>query len=107
MIAVGAVSQRVVMVAANLKVPQIVASRRQVNESGGYIGWTPEQLVVIVRELSGGVTDVIRDHGGPFQDGSDDDDWERAFDIDVAAGFDGLHIDVSKLPREEQVEELV
>lgn len=103
---VGATSRLVVEETAKLKIPQIVASRRQVDEHGGYIGMTPAELVEVAHRLSDGETKVIRDHGGPFQNGDPNDDWVRAFDIDVEAGFDGLHIDVIKLPREEQQAEL-
>jgi hypothetical protein len=103
---VGAASKRIVEEAANLQVHQIVASRRQVDIGGGYIGWDQKQLVEIVRQRSGGRTDVIRDHGGPRQGGKEDDGIE-SFDADVAAGFDGLHLDVCYLPRDEQVLTLI
>lgn len=98
---VGAASRRVVEEAAKLKVHQIVASRRQVANPTGYIGLSPAALVRLVRELSGGATEVVRDHGGPLQGGFDDDGVE-AFEIDVQSGFDGLHIDVCELPRDQQ-----
>lgn len=103
---VGATSRLVVEEAAKLKIPQIVASRRQVDETGGYIGMDLAELVETVHKLSDGETKVIRDHGGPYQNGNPSDDWVRAFDLDVEAGFDGLHIDVCKLPRPEQAAEL-
>jgi hypothetical protein len=103
---VGATSRIVVEEAAKLKVPQIVASRRQVDEHGGYIGMELKELVETVHDLSDGATKVIRDHGGPYQNGDHADDWVRAFDLDVEAGFDGLHLDVCKLPRPEQAVEL-
>jgi hypothetical protein len=98
---VGAASKRIVEEAANLQVHQIVASRRQVDIGGGYIGWDQKELVDVVLQRSGGRTDVIRDHGGPLQGGKEDDGIE-SFDADVAAGFDGLHLDVCYLPRSEQ-----
>lgn len=97
---VGATSRIVVEEAAKLRVPQIVASRRQVDEHGGYINVTPIELVEIVANLSGGETAVVRDHGGPYQNGDPDDDWTRALDIDVASGFDALHLDVSMVNRD-------
>lgn len=104
---VGAVSRLVVEEAAKLGVAQIIASRRQVNRDGGYTGMTQEDLVKIVREHApSGTTIVVRDHGGPYQNGDRDDDWVRELDEDVKAGFNGLHLDVSKLPRHEQISEL-
>lgn len=104
---VGAASRRVVEEAARLRVDQVVASRRQVGEtSPGYTGYTGAALVEAVRDLSAGFTHVIRDHGGPYQNGDKDDDWVRALDVDVAAGFDGLHLDVCQLPPGEQPAEL-
>lgn len=97
-VCVGAASVRVVEEAARLQVPQIVASRSQVNTDGGYIGMTPRELVNVVRLESNGKTHVIRDHGGPLQGGFDDD-GVAAFDADVEAGFDALHIDVCMLPQ--------
>lgn len=103
----GAASQRVIQEAALLQVHQIVASRRQVGESRpGYTGYNSFQFAEVVRELSDGKTLVVRDHGGPYQNGDPDDDWERAFAIDVLAGFDVLHIDVCKMDRDDQVTEL-
>lgn len=101
---VGATSRLVVEEAARLKVPQIIASRRQVNAAGGYTGMTQPELTQVVAELSGGATAVIRDHGGPFQGGDPSDlHWEDELDADVAAGFSGLHLDVSAVPRADQV----
>jgi hypothetical protein len=104
---VGAASRRVVEEAAKLQVEQIVASRRQVGEfTPGYTGYTSKTLVEAVKKLSGGVTDVVRDHGGPCQNGDPDDNWLNALDADVDAGFDVLHLDVCQLPRENQTAEL-
>lgn len=104
---VGAASRRVVEEAATLQVAQIVASRRQVGElEPGYTGYTSKTLVESVRELSRGATLVVRDHGGPYQNGDLADDWQAALDADADAGFDVLHIDVSNLPRTEQPAEL-
>ncbi len=75
--------------------------------SPGYTGYTSASLVQAVKELSGGETEVVRDHGGPFQNGDPADDWVAALDADTDAGFDVLHLDVSKLPDgDEQREEL-
>lgn len=94
---VGAVSRRVVEEAAKLQVHQIVASRRQVDIGGGYTGLDQRQLVSLVNELSSGKTLVVRDHGGPNQ-GALPDDGIESLEADVKAGFDGLHLDVCKLP---------
>lgn len=101
---VGATSRRVVEEAAKLQVHQIVASRSQVEGDYGYSGFTPESLVETVRELSTGATEVVRDHGGPNQGGKLD--YLEALHADVAAGFHGLHLDVCKLPYEEQTDSL-
>lgn len=101
---VGATSRRVVEEAAKLRIHQIVASRSQVEATYGYSGFTPEGLVAVVKELSGGETDVVRDHGGPMQGGKLD--YLDALHQDVDAGFDGLHLDVCKLPYEEQTDAL-
>ena len=102
---VGATSIRVVEEAARIQVPQIVASRRQVAPGGGYTGLDPYELVERVKDISNGKTDVVRDHGGPFQGGFTDD-GTRAFDIDVDAGFDGIHIDVCQVDRDRHVQTL-
>lgn len=99
---VGAGSKLIVECAAEVGVEQIVASRRQVNADGGYTGLTQDALV----ELVDGRCDVVRDHGGPHQNGEADDDWAAELHQDVTAGFDGLHLDVSKLPKDDQVHEL-
>jgi hypothetical protein len=102
---IGAVSRRVIEEAAVLDVHQIVVSRGQSDLRGGYIGLTPEEIVNRVLDISP-VTQVIRDHGGPLQGGWDDDGIE-SFDNDVKIGFNGLHLDVCKLPFAEQADELV
>lgn len=101
---VGATSRRVVEEAARLKIHQIVASRSQVEGNYGYSGFTPESLVDTVRKFSDGMTEVVRDHGGPRQGGKLD--HIEALHADVDAGFDGLHLDVCKLPYEEQADAL-
>jgi hypothetical protein len=96
----------VVEEAARLRVPQIVASRRQVTHEGGYTGLTNAEFAATVKDLSCGATQVVRDHGGPYQNGDPEDDWVKAFEQDLDAGFDVLHIDVCRLPRSEQLGEL-
>ena len=104
---VGAASRRVVEEAANLRVAQVVASRRQAGETApGYTGYTSATLAETVRKLSGGATQAVRDHGGPYQNGDPHDDWTAALDADAGAGLDVLHLDVSNLPRNEQHAEL-
>lgn len=100
---VGAVSRRVVEVAAELNVPQIIASRRQVDIGRGYTGYDQEGLVKAVRARSS-TTKIVRDHGGPGMSGLavDTDDDVESFEADIAAGFDILHVDVCKLPDMEQ-----
>lgn len=101
---VGATSRRVVEEAAKLQVHQIVASRSQVEGDYGYSGFTPASLVDTVKKFSSGKTEVVRDHGGPEQGGRLDS--IDALHADVDAGFDGLHVDVCKLPYEEQTDAL-
>jgi D-tagatose-1,6-bisphosphate aldolase subunit GatZ/KbaZ-like len=100
---VGAASRRVIEEAAKLQVEAIVASRSQVDVGGGYTGLDQEELVRVVEDLSGGWTQVVRDHGGPSATFADARDALRSaidsFDEDVAAGFDRLHIDVCNVPR--------
>jgi hypothetical protein len=103
---VGATSRLVAEEAAKLGVAQIIASRRQVNGAGGYTGMTQADLVKLVREYGAGATEVIRDHGGPYQNGNAEDDWQLELDDDVAAGFNGLHLDVSALTPRMQLPEL-
>ena len=102
---VGAGSRRIVEVASAMNVPEIVASRRQVDGRGGYTGMTQVELVAIVHDLSD-LTRVVRDHGGPGQGGKADDGVDE-LDDDVMAGFDGLHLDVSALPPDEQIPRLI
>jgi hypothetical protein len=104
---IGATSQLVAEEAAKLGVAQVIASRRQVNGNGGYTGMTQRDLVNLVHHHSGGKTAVVRDHGGPHQNGETTDDWLAELNDDVIAGFDGLHLDVSQLPVDKQVDELV
>lgn len=101
---VGATSRRVVEEAARLQVHQVVASRSQVEGDYGYSGFTPESLVDTVRKFSDDETEVVRDHGGPDLGGRMD--HLEALHADVDAGFSGLHVDVCRLPYEEQTNEL-
>jgi hypothetical protein len=87
----------VIEVAADMDVDEIIASRRQVDIGGGYTGLEQRDLVELVRSKSKH-TKVVRDHGGPHQSGIEDDDDVRSLMRDVEAGFDGIHIDVCKLP---------
>ena len=104
---VGAASQRVVEEAAKLHVAQIIASRRQVGEfQPGYTGYTSKTLVETVKRLSDGRTRVVRDHGGPHQNGNKEDNYLAALDADLDAGFDVLHLDVCQLPKDQQVTKL-
>jgi hypothetical protein len=102
---VGAVSRRVIEVAASLRVAHIVASRRQVDGFHGYTGLNQRELVELVDRLSNQHTRVVRDHGGPMQ-GPFVDDGVESLRKDVEAGFHALHLDVSKLPHNEQVKAL-
>lgn len=102
---VGATSRRVVEEAARVRVHQIVASRSQVEGDYGYSGFTPETLVSTVKKFSDGETEVVRDHGGPGL-GGEETDHLAALHADVDAGFHGLHVDVCKMPYEEQTDEL-
>jgi hypothetical protein len=92
-LAVGATSRRLVEVAAQCGVHQIVASEAQVNRRGGYTGMTQDDLVWLVHEASRSRgpdarrPQVIRDHGHTLE----------IMDDDVTAGFDGLHLDVELL----------
>jgi hypothetical protein len=97
---VGAVTRIVVQEAALLKVPQIVASRRQCDIDGGYLHWNQTALRAQVLGYSGGDTSLVRDHGGPKD--RYDITYVPSLDADVAAGFDALHLDVCKLSRVDQ-----
>lgn len=93
---VGATSRTVVEEAAKLEVPQIIASRRQVDIDGGYTGLTQGELVELVRRYSKH-TKIVRDHGGPDQ-GPMSDNGVESFTADVIAGFDILHVDITSAP---------
>lgn len=97
---IGAVTRRVVEEAAKLGAYQIVASRRQCDQDGGYLEWNQAELVEVVGRLSNGMTEVVRDHGGPK--GMDDASFLVSLQRDYEAGFDVLHIDVCKYTREDQ-----
>lgn len=97
---VGAVSRRVVEIAAELNVHQIVASNAQVNPDGGYTGITSKELVQTVKERSS-TTQIIRDHGGP-RPGVNMIQATHELNADLNAGFTGLHLDVCQLSRADQ-----
>lgn len=101
---VGAVSPRVVEIAAELNVHQIVASNAQVNPQGGYTGMTQKDLFDVVRTRSA-TTQIIRDHGGP-RPGVDIHAAFTELRNDMDASFSGLHLDVCQIPRGEQVHAL-
>jgi len=90
---VGAVSRLVVEEAAQLGMT-IVASRRQVDIGGGYIGLDQKGFTDLVHAWPNAL--AVRDHGGPRQGGKSDDGIE-SLDADVEAGFDRLHIDVCQV----------
>jgi hypothetical protein len=89
-----------------MKIPQIIASRRQVDIGDGYTGYDQRKLAQVVHDLSDGETEVWRDHGGPGQ-GYNDDDGIESFNADIAAGWHGLHIDVCKVPEKDQIDTLI
>lgn len=88
----------------------LVASRRQIEAKelgGGYVnGWTTESFAKYVRENDkrGNIL-LARDHGGPWQNYGEVEgqldltkamsSCKRSFDVDIAAGFDILHLDPS------------
>lgn len=88
-LAVGATSRRLVQVAAELGVHQIVASHAQVKIGGGYTGMDQTELVALVRANQPTTAHrtrphVVRDHGHVITE----------LEADIVAGFDGLHLDV-------------
>jgi hypothetical protein len=109
---VGPVSKITVDVALDLskwrKVPiWLIPSRRQVEckaQGGGYVnGWSTEEFVKYVKEIdSDNLISFVRDHGGQYQGAKYENakaDYEAAiksFKVDIAAGFDVLHVDSSK-----------
>lgn len=101
----------VIEVANSLRRPlMLVASRRQVDaecHGGGYVNcWSTESFSAYVRERDrGGYVVLCRDHGGPWQSTFEVEQAmplvqamasaKASFDVDIAAGFDILHIDPS------------
>lgn len=92
-----------------LQVPmQIIASRRQIECAefgGGYVnGWSTEDFAKYVRaQDTGDWIMLARDHGGPWQ-GTDESDLDyataierakRSYAVDIASGFDVIHLDPS------------
>ena len=92
---IGPMSQSVVDAAiryANTHSTQMVLipSRRQVDWSGGYVGWTTAEFATYVRSRTPYIR-LERDHGGPGQ-GTYDDDGFESLDADCKH-LDILHID--------------
>lgn len=100
----------------------LIASRRQVEAAelgGGYVeNWTTESFSRYVKERDKkGNIILARDHGGPWQNYSEVKEKmnlreamasaKRSFEIDIASGFEMLHIDPSidihKPPSREEV----
>jgi hypothetical protein len=116
-LAVGATSRRLVEVAVELGVHQVVASHAQVKVGGGYTGLDQHELVRLVRTGNPGsafdemfpslagigpvdevrTTDVVRDHGHLVAE----------LDADVEAGFDALHLDVEPYAEVDRVDALL
>lgn len=72
----------------------IIPSRRQIENSGGYVNnWTTEDFVKYVKSRSENVL-LVRDHCGPDQ-GDLSDNGIDSFDVDCKF-FDVVHIDVWK-----------
>lgn len=96
-VGIGAVSTLAVKVARDLRekgVPTVIIASR--NQCPGYAFMTRSELM----EAAGPVP-VIRDHGGPLQAQVPDIGLEALWS-DVNAGFSALHVDVCKLPLNEQ-----
>lgn len=96
-------------------VPMFIATPRQVDADRGYTGWSQEELVEFVREVScqyeyDGEYLLARDHGGPYQSfrdrGKETVSLSKAMEYarelfyrDVRAGFDVIHVDATEDPR--------
>lgn len=105
----------------------LIASRRQIETAelgGGYVnGWTTEDFAAYVRQQdpSGRVL-LARDHGGPWQNVREVEQklslreamesCKRSYQVDIASGFDVLHLDpsvdihVSQVPQAELLNRL-
>jgi len=99
---VGVVSRNTVDAALHVSVHDdvpitLIASRRQVNEDGGYTGFTSRSLAEYTKYAP--LITLARDHNGPFQGAGDDtgdDSFARAVACikqDEDAGWHGMHID--------------
>jgi hypothetical protein len=75
----------------------LIPSRRQVDHSGGYVGWTTAQFAAYVRGKTSRVV-LQRDHGGEGQ-GDQPDDGIASYSAD-AKHFDLIHIDPWKARKE-------
>ncbi len=117
MLGVGPMSRRVVeetiLLANQLKLPiALIPSRRQIEchgLGGGYVeSWTTENFVQFVRDRDlGNYVVLSRDHSGPWQykvtDGSQKviphekamEEAKVSLSVDIASGFDVLHLDPS------------
>lgn len=105
----GPVSKNVIDVTIELanqyNVPIIlVASRRQIDKDGGYVGFNTKTFASYVKEKDKGHNIILeRDHGGPWEgEGEFDllhvDAIEKAcesYEEDIKSGFNILHIDPS------------
>ncbi|MBS3736800.1 MAG: class II D-tagatose-bisphosphate aldolase, non-catalytic subunit [Candidatus Bipolaricaulota bacterium] len=94
--------------------PMFIATPRQVDADRGYTGWSQEDLVEFIDEVSNqyryeGDWILARDHGGPYQSfrdrGKDEVPTSRAMEYarelfyrDVRAGFDVIHVDATEDP---------
>jgi hypothetical protein len=89
----------------------LVASRRQIEArglGGGYVNrWSTEAFACYVRERDArGLVVIERDHGGPWQGSQATeqnlghveamDRAKQSFMVDIASGFDLIHIDPNK-----------
>jgi tagatose-1,6-bisphosphate aldolase non-catalytic subunit AgaZ/GatZ len=72
----------------------LIPSRRQVEWSGGYTGWTTHDFCTYVRERTDQIL-LMRDHGGPHQGDNPKEDMHSLF-VDCAH-FDAIHLDPWKV----------
>jgi hypothetical protein len=91
----------------------LIGSRRQIEcaaQSGGYVnGWSTETFARYVKERDrGGWVLLCRDHGGPWQNYPEVSQKlplpaamasaKASFEVDLASGYDVIHIDPSEHP---------
>lgn len=104
----------VIEAANERKVPlMLIASRRQIEcaeQGGGYVnGWTTETFAEYVRARDpGDYVLLCRDHGGPWQNYPEVEhrmsgrlamaSAKRSLEVDIAEGFDLIHLDPSVPP---------